>query len=208
MTTHSYDLALNLIEAISARYEAKFDEKSKKAWAKELESYSKADLQKAYERFKIEYESLPFRFSVSAGLIKQLKPAFSTATVEERLFAALDDKDPYSFLKQISPKLCELASQANIFDRGLTSEGRSIAIHKVAQRFAEWQKNKERGFDMPEPSRKLLAAPVIDFEKTENPYRGMTIEEAAKKAAEDLKKKGIASELIDKFEKGGKNESA
>ena len=142
---NSFDLAKEMIRTIAIRYQAKFEPSSVELWAKELSVYSQAELNTAYQRFKSEYENLPYQFAVSAGLIKQLKPKLTTATVEERLYASMDDKDPWKFLANISVKLKELADQGNMFDRSLSAADLEFRVKNIAKRFVEWQQNAERG---------------------------------------------------------------
>lgn len=192
MTACQSDVAARrIIKSISLRYEANFNENSIDQWVKELQTVSESDLNAAFQRFKQEYESLPYRFSVSAGLLKQLKPTFTTATIEERLYASLKDKDPYSFLKAISPKLEELADQGGLFERAISAKDQGYRVYEIAKRFLEWQANKAKGFEQPEPDRdmKKLEFTSEQFERIKNPYKGLPISEAAKLAAEELAKK-------------------
>lgn len=169
---NSFDLAKEMIRTIAIRYQAKFEPSSVELWAKELSAYSQAELNTAYQRFKSEYENLPYQFAVSAGLIKQLKPKLTTATVEERLYASMDDKDPWKFLANISVKLKELADQGNMFDRSLSAADLEFRVKNIAKRFVEWQQNVERGFVQKEPER-----PRIEYKpegvRRPNPFRGM-----------------------------------
>lgn len=188
MSQKSTSYAEKIIRAISIRYEADFKEPSVKQWAKELEEYSEEEIATAFQRFKNEYESLPYRFSVAAGLIKQLRPTITTATIEERLFASFQAKNPWKFLEAINPKLKALADEANLFDRSLSATDRSITVHKVAQRFCEWNQNREKGFLQPEPENDLkkLEFTPAQFQRIQNPFKGLPIAEAAKLAKERL----------------------
>lgn len=191
MTTCQFEAAKRIIKSISLRYEAKFEEGSITQWAKELQDLSEHDLNTAFQRFKTEYESLPYRFSVSAGLLKQLKPTVTAATVEERLYASLQDKDPCAFLEKISPKLKQLATQGNLFDRSLSSTDQNFRIKDIAKRFLEWQANESKGFKQSEPDgdiKKIEFTPK-DMQRIQNPFKGLPISEAAKLAAEELAKK-------------------
>lgn len=189
MSQNSYDLAKNLIKSIALRYEAEFKPESIEQWAQELKEYSRKDLDKAFQRFKSEYESLPYRFSVSAGLIKQLKPTLTAATVEERLYASLKDKNPYEFLKKISPKLMELADQGGLFDRSISTQDQGFRVRDVAKRFLEWEQNRQKGFTQPDPDSEMkkLEFSSQQFQRIQNPLKGLPISEAAKIAAERLK---------------------
>lgn len=191
MTTCQFEAAKRIIKSISLRYEAKFEEGSVMQWAKELQDLSEHDLNTAFQRFKAEYESLPYRFSVSAGLLKQLKPTVTTATIEERLFSALRDKEPRIFLRSISPKLLELADQGGLFDRSISITDQGFRVRDIAKRFLEWQQNNAKGFAQPEPEadlKKLEFTPA-QFQRIQNPFKGLPISEAAKLAAEQLAKK-------------------
>lgn len=192
MTACQSDVAARrIIKSISLRYEANFNENSIDQWVKELQTVSESDLNAAFQRFKQEYESLPYRFSVAAGLLKQLKPTLTAATIEERLYAACMDKEPYKFLKAISPKLMELADQGGLFDRTISVTDKGFRVRDIAKRFLEWQQNKSKGFTQPEPDsemKKLEFTPA-QFQRIQNPYKGLPISEAAKLAAEELAKK-------------------
>lgn|GEM_PF-4280219 len=189
MSQKSTSYAEKIIKAISIRYEADFKEPSVKQWAKELEEYSEEEIATAFQRFKNEYESLPYRFSVAAGLIKQLKPTLTAATIEERLYSALRDKDPYQFLKSISHKLMELADQGGLFDRSISTTDQGFRVRDIAKRFLEWQQNQAKGFTQPEPDTNLkkLEFTPAQFQRIQNPFKGLPISEAAKIAAERLK---------------------
>ncbi len=191
MTTRSYQAAAKLIDAMAMRYEATFSKASRDFWAKELEHLSESDLQTAFDRFCGEYESLPYRFSVSAGLLKQLRPTMTAATVEERLYACLQDKDPCAFLERISPKLKKLAVQGNLFDRQLSATDQNFRVKDIARRFMEWQANESKGFKQAEPEGdvKKIEFSSQQMQRIQNPLRGLPISEAAKIAAERLSKK-------------------
>lgn len=194
MSPKSTSYAEKIIRAISVRYEADFKEPSVKQWAKELEEYSEEEIATAFQRFKNEYESLPYRFSVAAGLIKQLKPTVTTATIEERLFSALRDKEPRMFLRAISPKLLELADQGGLFDRSISTTDQGFRVRDIARRFLEWQQNQAKGFTQPEPdtSLKKLEFNPAQFQRIQNPFKGLPISEAAKIAAEKLRTRNAA----------------
>jgi len=189
MTTPSYDTALQLIDAIEISYQANFNPRSKKAWASELSEYSVKELEKAFKRFQDEYESLPYQFSVARGLIKQLKPTLTAATVEERLYSSLQDKNPYEFLKKISPKLMQLADAGGLFDKQITIADQGFRVRDIAKRFLEWQQNERKGFIQAEPESDLkrLEFTPQQFQRVQNPLKGLPISEAAKLAAEKLK---------------------
>lgn len=189
MTRQSFDYAKSIITAIAIRYEADFKKESIDQWAHELEHYSVDDLKAAFQRFKNEYESLPYRFSVSAGLIKQLKPTLTAATVEERLYSSLQDKNPYEFLKKISPKLMQLADAGGLFDKQITIADQGFRVRDIAKRFLEWQQNERKGFTQAEPESDLkrLEFTREQFQRVQNPLKGLPISEAAKLAAEKLK---------------------
>ena len=189
MKTPSYNTAIKLIEAIATTYEATFNEESKTAWARELSVYTPDDLNKAFKRFQEEYESLPYRFSVARGLIKQLKPTLTAATVEERLYASLKDKNPYTFLRLISPKLMELADQGGVFDKTISITDQGFRVRDVAKRFLEWEQNRQKGFTQPDPDSEMkkLEFTSQQFQRIQNPLKGLPISEAAKIAAERLK---------------------
>jgi hypothetical protein len=194
MNQNSFDLAKALIKSIALRYEAKFEPASVEQWAQELKEYSKDDLNKAFQRFKVEYESLPYRFSVSAGLIKQLKPTLTTATVEERLYSSLQDKNPYTFLKNISPKLMELADQGGLFDRSISITDQGFRVRDIAKRFLEWEQNKQKGFLQKEP---VPGQKRIEFERkdtlgTPNPLKGLPFPKSKEEAEKFFKEKNHA----------------
>jgi len=182
--------AENIIKAISLRYEADFKPASVQQWIKELEPFTKSELEAAFQRFKVEYESLPYRFSVAAGLIKQLKPALSTATVEERLYAALKDKDPWKFLGEINPKLKELADQGNMFDRSLSAADLEFRVKSIAKRFIEWSQNNQRGFTQKEPEPLLLEDKTGGKIRKPNPFKGLEFPKT-KEEAEKFLKNGV-----------------
>jgi len=187
----SFELAKSLIKSISIRYQAKFEPESVDMWAHELADQSKADLNAAYQRFKMEYENLPYQFAVSAGLLKQLKPTVTAATIEERLYAALRDKEPHRFLKSISPKLMELADQGGLFDRSISTTDQGFRVRDIAKRFLEWQANKSKGFTQPEPDSEMkkLEFTPDQMKRIQNPFKGLPISEAARLAKEAFENK-------------------
>ena len=189
MTRQSFNHAKSIIAAIAVRYGADFTKASTDQWAHELELYSEKELSAAFQRFKVEYESLPYRFAVSAGLIKQLRPTVTAATVEERLYSSLRDKNPYEFLKKISPKLLQLADAGGLFDKAITITDQGFRVRDIAKRFLEWEQNKKKGFEQPEPEgeQKRIEFTPEQFERIQNPLKGLSISEAAKAAAERLK---------------------
>lgn len=189
MTYQSND-SDKIIKAISLRYEAEFKPASVQQWIKELEPFTKSDLEAAFQRFKLEYESLPYRFSVAAGLIKQLKPAFSTATIEERLYAALKDKDPWKFLGDINQKLKELADHGNMFDRSLSATDLEFRVKAIAKRFIEWSQNNQRGFTQKEPEPLLLENKAQNLVRRPNPFKGLDFPKTREEAERFLKEAG------------------
>ncbi len=192
MTYRSND-SDKIIKAISLRYEAEFKPASVQQWIKELEPFTKSDLEAAFQRFKLEYESLPYRFSVSAGLIKQLKPALSTATVEERLYASLRDKDPWKFLEEINPKLKELADQGNMFDQTLSAADLEFRVKAIAKRFIEWSQNNQRGFTQKEPEPLLLEDKTQNLVRRPNPFKGLDFPKTREEAERFLRENGDAN---------------
>jgi hypothetical protein len=191
MTQASIDYAKSVITSIGIRHQATFKPETVDHWARELEHLSIEEIKTAFKRFKAEYESLPYQFAVSAGLLKQLKPTVTTATIEERLFSALRDKEPRIFLRSISPKLLELADQGGLFDRSISATDQGFRVRDIAKRFLEWQQNNAKGFTQPEPEadlKKLEFTPA-QMQRIQNPFKGLPISEAAKLAAEELAKK-------------------
>jgi hypothetical protein len=183
----SYKKAEQVINSIEVRYESEFKEQSKKLWAAELSQLlSPEEIERAYQAFKKAYESLPYRFSVSAGLLKQLKPTFTTATVEERLYSALNAEKPAEFLKAISEKLYKLVCDSNLFDKSLTAKDLNFTVKDVARRFIEWNQNKEKGILQPEPEPRKLLPQSPPRERTKNPFSGMKIKDMAKAALKQI----------------------
>ena len=176
-----FDYAKNIIFAISRRYEADFKKESIQHWCKELQGFSKEELDRAHQLFKGEYESLPYRFSVSQALIKQLNPTLTIATVKERLNASLRSDNRYEFLKRISPDLLKIAESANLFDPRLSTKELGYTVHSIAEQFIEFNQNKKKGFIQEEPKR-LLTHDKPLLERKENPFKGLSKKEAAEKA--------------------------
>lgn len=194
MSQRSISYAEKIIRAIAIRYEAEFKEASVKQWAKELEEYSEECLNTAFQRFKIEYESLPFRFSVAAGLLKQLRPTMTAATVENHLGQAVAllrsaSGDPYGYLNSINPRLLVMAENNDLFNKVLPQDTLGIRIHKIAAQFMEEVENLSKGFEPPNPNSVQLPSSERQtklLERKPNPYKGFSIGEAAKQAARDL----------------------
>lgn len=203
----SNSIAASLIEDIEAKYNAKFNEKSKTYWAKELEIYSKDELKQAFRLFKKEYLALPYMFSVSEALIRQLKPTFTIATIEERLFTSIEADNPNAFLASLSPKLEKLAREGGFFERQQTMVDRRFAANAIAKRFIEWHQNKEKGFERPEPKKKQIECRP-ELVRSKNPFAGLSVGEAAQLALDKLKSSGSCPDLVEAYEKRGDKNAA
>lgn len=186
-TTHSFDYAKTLLKTIAAHYNTEFKQASVDLWASELKHCSIEDLRKAYELLKEQYEALPWNFAVSSGLLKQLKPTMTTATVEERLYSSMRSENPYKFLEKIHPKLMKLAEEGNIFNKSLTPKDLSFNISAVAKRFIEWHQNAKKGFVSEEPETKAVETKERQgLKRVQNPLKGLQGEARRLKALEIL----------------------
>jgi hypothetical protein len=88
----------------------------------------------------------------------------------------------------------ELADQGGLFDRSISTTDQGFRVRDIAKRFLEWQLNKSKGFEQPEPDsdlKKLEFTPA-QFQRIQNPLKGLPISEAAKIAAEKLRTRNAA----------------
>jgi hypothetical protein len=135
------------------------------AWAETLEGEDAGQVQAAARRLMRETESIFPGTNLGAMLRNRANPLCSAATVEANLYRALEmfrhpEGKPYEFLRQISPRLLEMAEQAGTFARDVSTADLSFRVRDVARRFAEENENARRGYLPPDalpPSRQLPA---------------------------------------------------
>lgn len=132
------------------------DEKIMTAWFGVVADLEIAKVSRACAQVARECEYIRPGTNIGALIRNRCVPVLTPATVEANLHRALElnrrpDGDPYGYLKNINPRLCEMAESANLFSRDMTYESIGFRVRDVARQFSDEYENVRRGFVRNEP---------------------------------------------------------
>ena len=168
------------------------------AWFSVVSDLEYSQVDKAAAILIRETESLRPGTNLGAVLRNRAQPTMTAMTIEGHLNHALflnrqPNGNPYSYLGQINKRLLEMAENADLFNPGLSQDAVGIRVHKTAGQFVEELENTKKGFTRP-VQQPLETKALEQFERKPNPYKGLSIGEAAKQAALDLERMRAAKE--------------
>lgn len=135
------------------------------AWFEDLESLPFEQIERAAKRLWTETEFLKFGPNIGAILRNLASPQLNAATIQNHLDMALalarsPRGNQYVYLEKISPRLLELAENADLFSRDISSESSGFRVRQVAAMFLEERENEKRGYGKPVPNQGQITGPV------------------------------------------------